>query len=295
LSAKPTPGRDRAGRVRPLLLALAAVAGAGATAWLFGHVALTSLDTVLRPSPDSPADLLVLVLAGAGALLAAWLGLGFTMAALAALPGTIGAAFDVAASRVAPTAVRRIVALLLGTALTATLVPSPAGAAGALSAGHRGAACGSSSVSDPGMPPPAAGAPDPAFRQTSPAPSAAVGGSAPPPAPDPSFRPTVGAGVAKPDRTAYTPQAPAPPSAPRGLGPLDKAPRAGTSVEENVVVRRGDTLWHIAARYLGPGATTAEIAHEWPRWHAANRAVIGDDPDLIHPGQLLTPPTSDLR
>ncbi|MEU3348223.1 transglycosylase family protein [Streptomyces sp. NPDC006700] len=42
-------------------------------------------------------------------------------------------------------------------------------------------------------------------------------------------------------------------------------------------VRAGDTLSGIAARY---GTT-------WQRLHAANRSVIGDDPDLIMPGQRL--------
>ena len=55
-------------------------------------------------------------------------------------------------------------------------------------------------------------------------------------------------------------------------------------------MRRGDSLWSIVARQLGPGASDAEIAHEWPRWFEANAAVIGDDPDLILPGQQLVPP-----
>lgn len=57
-------------------------------------------------------------------------------------------------------------------------------------------------------------------------------------------------------------------------------------------MRRGDTLWDIAARHLGRSATTAEIAHEWPRWHATNRTLIGNDPDRLQPGQRLTPPTN---
>jgi nucleoid-associated protein YgaU len=61
-------------------------------------------------------------------------------------------------------------------------------------------------------------------------------------------------------------------------------------VVEDVVVRRDDTLWDIAARHLGPGASAAEIAAEWPRWHRANRDLVGPDPDLIRPGQRLTPP-----
>jgi nucleoid-associated protein YgaU len=56
------------------------------------------------------------------------------------------------------------------------------------------------------------------------------------------------------------------------------------------VVQRGDTLWTIAARHLGPGASDAEIAQAWPAWFDANRGVIGDDPDLILPGQVLRAP-----
>lgn len=66
------------------------------------------------------------------------------------------------------------------------------------------------------------------------------------------------------------------------------APRA-----HRVVVQPGDTLWAIAARSLPAGATTAEIAAACDRWHAANRAAIGDDPDLIFPHQRLTPPGKD--
>ncbi|MFD1214873.1 LysM peptidoglycan-binding domain-containing protein, partial [Arthrobacter sp. GCM10027362] len=58
-----------------------------------------------------------------------------------------------------------------------------------------------------------------------------------------------------------------------------------------VTVRAGDTLWDIAARDLGSLATDAEIAAHWPRWYAANRAVIGADPALLVPGQILTPPS----
>lgn len=59
---------------------------------------------------------------------------------------------------------------------------------------------------------------------------------------------------------------------------------------EQVVVRRGDTLWDIAARHLGPDATVQDVAEQWPRWYAANRDLIGPDPDLILPGQELVAP-----
>jgi hypothetical protein len=67
---------------------------------------------------------------------------------------------------------------------------------------------------------------------------------------------------------------------------------AGRAVADEVVVRRGDTLWDIAARHLGPDATAADVATEWPRWHRANRDLIGPEPDLILPGQRLRPPGS---
>jgi hypothetical protein len=59
-----------------------------------------------------------------------------------------------------------------------------------------------------------------------------------------------------------------------------------------VVVRRGDTLWSIARRHLGRAAGDAAVDREWRRWYAANRAVIGADPDLILPGQRLVPPAA---
>ena len=69
--------------------------------------------------------------------------------------------------------------------------------------------------------------------------------------------------------------------------------RAG--VQEEIVVRRGDSLWTLTARRLGPGASSAQIAAAWPRLYAANRAVIGTNPALIRPGQRLVPPASDPR
>lgn len=58
-----------------------------------------------------------------------------------------------------------------------------------------------------------------------------------------------------------------------------------------VVVHQGDSLWSISDDLLGPGASDpARIAAAWPLLHDANRAVIGDDPDRLRPGQQLTVP-----
>lgn len=74
------------------------------------------------------------------------------------------------------------------------------------------------------------------------------------------------------------------------------APRTSTSVSppdrpsQAIVVQPGDSLWAIAARDLGPTASTTHVAQAWPRWWTANHAVVGDDPELIHPGMRLSAP-----
>ncbi|ANS78406.1 hypothetical protein SGUI_1010 [Serinicoccus hydrothermalis] len=66
--------------------------------------------------------------------------------------------------------------------------------------------------------------------------------------------------------------------------------RVAELLPERHVVRRGDTLWDLAERHLGPDATPAQVAQEWPRWYAANLEIIGPDPDLLLPGQELVVP-----
>lgn len=48
-------------------------------------------------------------------------------------------------------------------------------------------------------------------------------------------------------------------------------------------VKPGDSLWVIASEFLGNGARYPEI-------YQLNKDTIGPDPDLIHPGQVLTLP-----
>jgi len=61
-----------------------------------------------------------------------------------------------------------------------------------------------------------------------------------------------------------------------------------------IVVRPGDSLWTIAGRDLGPGASDAEVTARWQALYAANRRVIGPDPDLIEPGLRLLQPGKDM-
>jgi nucleoid-associated protein YgaU len=37
-------------------------------------------------------------------------------------------------------------------------------------------------------------------------------------------------------------------------------------------------------------ATDLDIAMHWPKWYEANRSIIGADPGLLQPGQVLYPP-----
>ena len=68
------------------------------------------------------------------------------------------------------------------------------------------------------------------------------------------------------------------------------SPAASADAAATVRVRPGDSLWVIAARRLGQHASAAQIAGAWPRWYAVNAQVIGDDPSLIRPGEVLRAP-----
>jgi hypothetical protein len=77
--------------------------------------------------------------------------------------------------------------------------------------------------------------------------------------------------------------------------PVGAAHRSATSAAEagsTVLVRPGDCLWSLAAGELGPGASLAEVEATWGRIYRLNKAVIGPDPALIQPGQLLRLPAS---
>jgi len=62
---------------------------------------------------------------------------------------------------------------------------------------------------------------------------------------------------------------------------------AGQPASVRYTVAAGDTLAGIAAALDVPGG--------WPALYAANRRVIGPDPDVIHPGTVLTIPPSSAR
>ena len=261
-----SPGRSRAVAIEssessePTIATVAAIALAGASlvaAAALGSIFLgTARDAwaaIAAAGPAGPADGILLMVGLGGTLLSLWLGLGLTLSALSALPGALGRLCRQLAARVAPAAMRKVVAFVLGTTLTAALIPGTAVAGD----GHEtlrpalvaAAQHGVGAVS--GL---AVAAPDSSFRFV----------SDPPPVTD------VRQAAPSPEWSLQTPETP----------------------PTTVVVLRGDTLWSIAAHHLRPAARAVDIDAEWHRWHAANREVIGDDPDLILPGQLLRPPPS---
>jgi nucleoid-associated protein YgaU len=103
----------------------------------------------------------------------------------------------------------------------------------------------------------------------------------------PATTPTTTAPAPPPRSTPVTPP-PVASTAPAKTAPSSVAP----SVH---VVRSGECLWSIAAGLLGPGATGAAIDAGWRRIYDANRAAIGDNPNLIHIGLVLTLPPLDAR
>jgi nucleoid-associated protein YgaU len=76
--------------------------------------------------------------------------------------------------------------------------------------------------------------------------------------------------------------------------PVPERP-VGTVRPRTVLVRPGDSLWGLAARRLPRGADDAAVLAAEHRWYARNRAVIGPDPDLLRPGQRLSPPRPQAR
>ncbi|TFV52298.1 LysM domain-containing protein [Blastococcus sp. TF02A-35] len=102
--------------------------------------------------------------------------------------------------------------------------------------------------------------------------------------------PVPGAGV--PD----WPGAPSPTVAHAGhdAGSLPDWPQAPVAGEHVVV--RGDCLWDIAERRLADASGTApapaDVARAVRAWWQANADVVGPDPDLLQPGQVLRPPSA---
>lgn len=209
---------------------------------------------VLSPTAAGPLAPLLRAVCVAAWVCTGWLCLIAVLEHGAQLPGRLGRLADGLVRRVAPASVRGLVRMAVGTSLAASVLTGPA----ALAEDRTPMVAGS--VSDslewPGLAPVTA--------------APAVTG-APPVAAAPHV-------TVAPPTSSPTPTADPRPSA---------VPLAHL---HEVVVQEGDSLWAIAQRALGPSASDQQVAKAWPQWWAANRAVVGDHPDLIHPGDRLSAP-----
>ena len=217
--------------------------------------AVTALSTAERTADTAGADVLVLHLAGLLSWLVwGWGALGLTLTGLSAVPGLAGAVAEVTLRRVLPRGARSAAALALGLGLG--VAPPVLGVAASLVAAA------------------------PAVAEELPADRSAVDASVVPDWPAPG----VPAPAPPTPLSAHT----SPPTGER-VPDWPPAPAAG----EHVVVR-GDCLWDIAERRLiadvGRAPSVGEVATAVHAWWQANADVIGPDPDLLLPGQVLRPP-----
>lgn len=74
---------------------------------------------------------------------------------------------------------------------------------------------------------------------------------------------------------------------PEPRAPAVTVARRDAGTGERYVVRPGDSLWSIARAHPTDGG---DVEVRWRAIWAANRDVVGTDPDLIHPGQALRLP-----
>ncbi|HYH76978.1 MAG TPA: LysM domain-containing protein [Arthrobacter sp.] len=121
----------------------------------------------------------------------------------------------------------------------------------------------------------AAGETAPAAREIDRSAASAVGDPPPPSGVQPQWRPSLQ--MTDPDFTVVWPV--------RSWQTPPESPA-------EITVLAGDTLWDIAARHLGPAASDVDVALHWPRWYQANKAKIGENPDVLLPGQVLKPPAA---
>jgi hypothetical protein len=251
---------------------------------------------------------------------ALWLALGFAAAFATALPGRLGAASRYLAARLLPAALLRTVA---GAAGLSVLIAPVAGDAKAVHGPPPVPARGTASLAaHPGPSWPTDSAPLPRMQVGWPTdrprgPHASH--AAPMPAPvlpttsEPSSTPAAPPGSTRIPPTSVPPSPGEPshssPSLPTPTGPTDSqrgalpqaphrggpgrpgSPLAPSAGRDEVQVRPDDCLWLIAAQRLGPDASPSAVAAAWPQWYAANEQVIGPDPSLLQPGEVLHAPT----
>lgn len=273
MTAPVTERRAHRGQLASFFLAAAAT-----TAGL----AVAARSVLGQVDESDPGTVLAALAAAAGCAVAAWLSAVSGLYLAATVPGRLGRTVGQVADRVTPALLRQGLALAIGTSSVAVVLPGATVSASAALPDESPGAPGSERASDS-----ARAAPDPAWRP-----------AAPTAVPDPSWQaPVVAHETARPP-VPSAPSAGWTPQRPRPVHQPDLDVLGGRLVaddEPGYVVRRGDCLWDVVARHLGTRATAADVAAALPRWYETNRAVIGDDPDLVLPGTTLHAPATAER
>lgn len=241
--------------IAALLRALAPMPSAWAAAWS---------DPQLVVDTGGPDELVVLVAWALAAACWVWGVVGLLLTAASTGGGPTGRFAATVLALLLPPVARRAAAVAIGVSLVATPM-----AIGPLTAPAAAVVVGV-----------AAGTP------------ADDGGSASPGAPDWSAEHTAAVPV-----WSTKPAAAAPVWSSGTTAPAPDWPGGG--IDEHVVLR-GECLWDIASAWLAgvdPTAappTDAQVAEAARAWWQVNAAVIGADPDLLLPGQVLRPPAVPL-
>ena len=264
------------------------------------------------PRPDVVVGAIaVLVAITVAWLLAAWAALMCAAAVGSRLPGASGAAARRLLTAITPVVLRRVVMTAAGMSVAAGL--AACGSPGSVAAPPTATATVVVASTAAGTDafdidldwPVAASATEaplvsaarlPATEEAtaSPSPSSASGPGAPDMTP---FRATLDAPADAP--AGDTTDAPTPASAlasPRSdrdssttdLRAVEAPPAMAATT--GVVVQPGDSLWSIAAAQLPGDAAAARIDAAWRDWYRANRDIIGPNPNLVIPGQVLYAP-----
>src|SRR6478752_1860944 len=303
------------GRSARLTLVICMAVLAALVTQLPDPVQVLSVITGSGPSPvDAAAPLaavqaILLITAGLIAwLLVTWALLVVAVGLLTRLPGRSGRRARRLLPRIAPASVGRVVAAAVGVSLIA-------GTAACAAPGGSTAAVGTPANTESPVPTTSPAA-DPAdgsitidwHAQASAAAgtTSSVGPTASPlSSAEATTTPSATSPTPAPTRTPTPEDSPVPtessPSAdppqeppPTAADPVAAEPTAADPVaagpQASVTVQPGDSLWRIAEQSLGPDATESEVDNAWRAWYFVNRAVIGDDPDEIRPGQSLVAP-----
>lgn len=265
ISLKKTQGRRADAAMAALILLLGAF-----LAWAGALLAQRLQTSATRRQSLSFEDHMGLAANTTGLIVVAWWVLSFLIAVASALLERRGShRAAAAAGKFSPAFMRRLALAAIGLQLaTAPLAqassrpPDPAGQDAAPSAvAAAWVPSGALPLGTPALPPAAAPAPDPA------------------PSPVPH----------SPDMNPHWTPSPAPLD-PRTLAAAALRGQDAPAGTAEVTVRTGDSLWNICAAALGPLASDVDVALAWPRLYQANRGVIGPDPGLLLPGQVLRIP-----